>query len=86
MKNLNLNTSTISKTTIKNIDLFVYENRYELSNELKMFYKDVAGLIEIQLKKSLSRRMNMNQIMERAYNIDSYVIATGAASFDKLFI
>lgn len=83
---LNLATATVSKMTVGRIDMFVYENRNELSNELKMFYKDVAGLISIQLNKPLSRRMTIDQILERAYNIDKYVIASGAASFDIIYV
>lgn len=83
---LNLTTATVSKMTVVRIDMFVYENRNELSNELKMFYKDVAGLIDIQLRKPISRRMTMAQIMERAYNIDQYVLASGAASFETFYV
>lgn len=83
---LNLSTATVSKSTVGRIDMFVYKNRNELSNELKMFYKDVAGLISIQLRKSTCRRMTIEQILERAYNIEKYVLASGAASFETIYI
>lgn len=82
---LNLSTATVTKSTENKIYSFVYENRNELSNELKMFYGDVAGLVRIQLTKPLSRRMKISQILERAYNIEKYVMAAGAADFETIY-
>ena len=82
MKTLNLTTASVNKKTSSKIRGFVYENKNELSSEIKMFYQDVAGLIDIQLSKPVQNRMGINQILERAYNIDFYVLQTGAASIE----
>lgn len=81
MKTLNLSNATVTKKTSVNIRNFVYDNRFELSSELKMFYQDVAGLIDMQLNKKFNR-LTIGQILERAYNIDMYVLQSGASSFE----
>ena len=86
MKTLNLTSKKVTESSAKEIGLFVYNNKEKMSNELKMFYQDVKGIIEIQLKKKAKKRMNMQQILERAYNIESYVLASGAASFETQFV
>ena len=86
MTALNLKSKKVTASTSKIISEFIYLNRETLSNDLKMFYNDVKGLIDLQLNKKASKRMTMEQILERAYNIDSYVLAAGAASFETQFI
>lgn len=85
MKTLNLTTASINKKTSDKIRAFVYDNRNQLSSEIKLFYQDVAGLIDIQLSKPVKNRMVIKQILERAYNIDFYVLQTGAASIETQF-
>jgi hypothetical protein len=86
MKTLNIATLPVSKKTITQIAEFVYENRTTIGNEQKLFYADVKGLITIQLNKPASRRLTMAQIMERAFNIDAYILASGAASVTTEFV
>lgn len=86
MKTLNVATLPVSKKTITQITEFVYENRATIGDEQKLFYADVKGLIDIQLKKHAAIRLNMAQIMERAYNIDAYILAAGAASVTTEFV
>lgn len=86
MKTLNIATLPVSKKTIAQIAEFVYENRASIGNEQKLFYADVKGLIAIQLKKIAANRLTMAQIMERAYNIDAYILASGAASVTSEFV
>jgi len=86
MTTLNLQSRKVNQKTANEIAAFVYENRNILSNELKMFYQDVKGFIEIQVRKAETRRMNMQQILDRSYNIDTYVLASGASSFTTEFI
>lgn len=76
----------VSKKTVTQITEFVYNNRASIGNEQKLFYADVKGLITIQLKKKAANRLSMAQIMERAYNIESYILAAGAASVTTEFI
>ena len=85
MTTLNLQSKKVTASTSKSIAEFIYSNREALSNELKMFYNDVKGLIDLQLNKKAARRMSMEQILERAYNIESYVLASGATSFETQF-
>lgn len=86
MNTLNIANLPVSKKTITQITKFVYENRFVLGNEQKLFYADVKGLIAMQLKKTASNRLSMAAIMERAYNIDAYILAAGAASVTTEFI
>lgn len=86
MTTLNLNSKKVAKQTVNIIAEFVYNNRQVLSNDLKMFYCDVKGIIEMQLNKKAANRLTMEQILERAYNIEGYVLASGAASFETEFI
>lgn len=86
MTTLNISKMPVSKMTISQITEFVYNNRASLGNEQKLFYLDVKGLITIQLKKPAANRLTMAQIMERAYNIDAYILAAGAASVTTEFI
>lgn len=86
MKTLNIAILPVSKKTITQISEFVYENRASIGNEQKLFYADVKGLISIQLKKLTANRLTMAQIMERAYNIDAYILAAGAVSVTTEFV
>lgn len=86
MKSLSVASLPVSKKTITRITEFVYENRLTIGNEQKLFYADVKGLIDIQLKKTAANRLTMAQIMERAYNIDAYILAAGAASVTTEFV
>lgn len=86
MTTLNLNSKKVTTSTSKMIAEFIYANRETLSNEMKMFYNNVKGIIDLQLNKKAARRMSMEQILERAYNIESYVLASGAASFETQFV
>lgn len=86
MKTLNIASLPVNNKTIAQITEFVYENRATIGNEQKLFYLDVKGLIAIQLKKAAAARLSMPQIMERAYNIDAYILAAGAASVTTEFV
>lgn len=86
MTTLNIANLPVSKKTVAQITVFVYENRATIGNEQKLFYADVKGLIDIQLKKKAANRLTMAQIMERAYNIDAYILATGAVSVTTEFV
>lgn len=86
MTTLNISTLPVSKKTITQITEFVYNNRASIGNEQKLFYADVKGLITIQLKKPAANRLTMAQIMERAYNIDAYILAAGAAEVTTEFV
>lgn len=86
MSTLNITNMPVSKKTITQITEFVYNNRASIGNEQKLFYLDVKGLITIQLKKPAASRLAMAQIMERAYNIDAYILAAGAASVTTEFV
>jgi hypothetical protein len=86
MITLNISKMPVSKKTITQITEFVYNNRASMGNEQKLFYLDVKSLITIQLKKPAANRLLMAQIMERAYNIESYILAAGAASVTTEFI
>ena len=82
----NLNSKKVSKATIKEIQSFVYENRNELSVNMKLFYSDVVAFIDIQLKKCASQRMSMTEILERSYNIETYVLNSGACSYEVEYL
>lgn len=86
MTTLNISKMPVSKKTITQITELVYNNRAALGNEQKLFYLDVKGLIAIQLKKPAANRLTMSQIMERAYNIDAYILAAGASSVTTEFV
>lgn len=83
---MKLQSLKVSKATVTAITAFVYENRSSLSNEMKMFYGDAKGLIEIQLRKPASRRLTMTEVLERAYNIEQYVLKSGACGVETEFI
>jgi hypothetical protein len=86
MNTLNLNNKKVSKGTLAEIVKFVYENRFVLGNEQKLFYSDVQRIMEQELRKPAAKRMTMAAITERAYNIESYILASGAASVTTEFI
>lgn len=86
MKTLNISNLPVSKKTITQITEFVYENRATIGNEQKLFYLDVKGLTTIQLNKPAASRLTMPQIMERAYNIEAYILAAGAVSVTTEFV
>lgn len=86
MKTLNLSSKKVTASTSKIISEFIYANRETLSNDLKLFYNDVKVFINFQIKKKASTKMSMEQILERAYNIESYVLASGASSYETHFI
>jgi hypothetical protein len=86
MTTFNIANMPVSKKTITQITEYVYNNRASIGNEQKLFYADVKGLIIIQLRKPAANRLSMAQIMERAYNIDAYILAAGAASVTTEFV
>lgn len=86
MKSLDLQSKKVSKGTEKEITLFVYENRNELGTQQKDFYTVVRGFITREVSKPTGKRMSMAQILERSYNIDAYVLASGAASITTEYI
>jgi len=86
MTTLNVAILPVSKKTITQITEFVYNNRAFIGNNQKLFYADVKGLITIQLNKPAANRLTMAQIMERAYNINTYILASGAASVTTEFV
>ena len=81
---MNLQAMKVTKGTYEAIKNFVYNNRESMTFDLKVFYGDVAGLIHMQLQKKAARRMSMQQVLERAYNIEKYVLAAGADSFETV--
>lgn len=83
MDGLNLESKKVSKGTSTEISYYIHNNRLTLGSDLIFFYSDVKGLIDLQLRKPASIRLKMSEIMERAYNIESYVLASGAASFES---
>jgi hypothetical protein len=89
MKNLiGLENLKVVKSTTTTIRDFVWENRGELSSKEKLFYQDVASIVErnASKKKSDSSKISdMSEILERAYNIEKYVLAAGAASYEVQF-
>lgn len=74
MKTLDLKNKKVTKGTEKLICEYLYKNNNSLSNEVEIFYHGVAGMIAHQLKKPVKRRMTMNQILERVYNIEKYLV------------
>ena len=89
MKNIiGLETFKVVKSTTTAIRKFVWENRSELSNEMKLFYQDVASMVEKHAAKpkgTWHKITEMKDILERAYNIEKYVLASGAASYEVQF-
>lgn len=83
---MNLESKKVTKGTAKLIREFVYDNREELTIELKSFYQDVASMIDLQLRKPSSRRLSMDEILERIYNIEKYVLDAGACEFQQIFV
>jgi len=85
---LNLEKFKVVKSTATIIRSFIYENRAALSNEMKLFYGDVASLVERNASKKkcdYSKITDIKEILERAYNIEKYVIAAGALSYEVKF-
>ena len=83
---LDLTGKPVTKKTSEEIRVFLYSKRNELKDGLKLFYDDVAGLIEIQLRKPVKQRLNISEVLERAYNIEQYVLNSGACSYSVEFI
>lgn len=86
---IGLESFKVVKSTATAIRNFIWENRGELSNEMKLFYQDVAALVERNAAKSKSdwsKISDMKEILERAYNIEKYVLASGAASYEVQFV
>jgi len=89
MAHLNLESLKVTKSTANLIRSFLWENKNELSNEMKLFYNDVLSMIERNAAKSKldsSKITDMKEILERAYNIEKYVLASGAASYSVEFV
>jgi hypothetical protein len=86
MKTLNLNSKPVTLKTHSEIVKFVYDNRFSLGNEQKLFYSNVKSILEKELRKPATKRITMAAITERAYNIESYILAAGAASVTTEFI
>jgi hypothetical protein len=86
MKTLNLNNKPVTLKTHSDIVKFIYENRFFLGNEQKLFYSNVKSILEKELRKPAAGRITMAAITERAYNIDSYILAAGASSITTEFI
>lgn len=85
MENLELSTKKVTDKTIKEINDFIYNNREDLSNEMKLFYSDVRSSIQYQLRKPKTQRLNMNEILERVYNAEFYILQAGAISYEVVF-
>ena len=86
MELLNLQGKKVTKGTQTAIHTFVYQNKATLSNEMKMLYGDISGIIALQLTKKTANRLTMPEILERAHNIEKYVLAGGAASYQTVFV
>jgi hypothetical protein len=76
----------VTKGTYKAIIEFNYNNKNVLTKEMLLFYCDVAAMIDLQLTKKAAHRMSMQEILERCYNIEQYVLNAGAASFETIFV
>lgn len=79
----------VVKSTATLIRKFVWENRKTLSNEMKLFYQDVAAMVESNAAKkngTWHKVSEMKEILEMAYNIEKHVIASGAASYKVQFV
>lgn len=76
----------VTLRTHSEIVKFVYENRFVIGNKQKIFYSDVQRIMELELRKKASSRLTMKQITERAYNIESCILAAGAAEVMTEFI
>lgn len=85
IKLLNLQTKKVTQSTVTLIANYLYDNTNVLTNELKLFYSDVKSIVEHELKKGKAQRLHMDDILERAYNIEEYVLAAGAASYEVEF-
>lgn len=83
---LDLGSKKVTKGTAESIALFVYSNRTQISLELAAFYQSVKSMIEGQLNKPAAQRMSMTEILERMYNIDQYILNSGAAEVTTEFI
>lgn len=84
----NLNSLKVTKSTSDKIRMFIYENRSQLSKEMIFFYSDVAGMVDYNARKRKSDRskvVNMGEILERVYNIEKYILAAGAISYEVVY-
>lgn len=85
---LNLLSFKVTKKTSETIRSYVYTYRETLSNEMKLFYSDVAAMIDREVRKKAGtpgKITDMAVILERAYNLEKYVLAAGAASYEVQF-
>ena len=85
METLELSTKKVTIKTIKEINEFIYANREKLSNEMKLFYNDIRSSIQYQLRKPKTQRLDMNQLLERVYNNEYYILQAGAISYEVVF-
>lgn len=83
---LNLESKKVVRSTVDLITNYLYENRNVLSNDLLLFYNDVRSIIQNEVRKASTQRLHMNDVLERAYNIESYILAAGAASYEVEFV
>lgn len=88
METFGLENKKVTPSTYKDLANFIYNNRAELhkSPELLFFYNDVRSILDRELSKKAANRLTMSEIMERAYNIEQYVLAAGAISFETQFV
>lgn len=83
---LDLENKKVTKSTVTLITNFIHENKDVLSLELRSFYSDIRSMIEYQLRKKSNQRLSMPQILERVYNIESYIIEAGAISYEVEYV
>lgn len=86
MTYLNIESAKTTKGTAKRINTFLWESRGLISLELASFYRMVHDMINDQLRKPAKHRATVKELCERAYNIDAYILASGAASVEHEII
>jgi hypothetical protein len=82
----NLSDKKVSKSTLNELNVFVYENCKSFGQEQKLFYSNVRSILERELTKKAANRLSMDQILERAYNIEQHILASGAVSVTTEFV
>lgn len=83
---LNLQSKKVTKGTAKEINTFLWESRGEINLEKASWYRTVYNMINTELRKPTKFRASMKELCERAYNLDDYILQSGAVSVEHEFI
>jgi len=91
MKTLDLEKLPVMPATAKKIRAFSYEHRADMSLQLRMFYSEVASLVEHEVRqRKAPRRRKMKELVkiahELVYEPDAFAKRIGAASFEVQFV